>query len=522
MKLNLDWSIIQMKPLLDYLKEMPIEEYQQLEPFFDIGNRKNREVILKSGAVEIESRFILEGIVGKFYLGALKRLYFPGDVCVEMESYSNQQPSRFELKVLKEARFTRLSFKNANLILDQFPKFQALSEELYKIARHKEEEWQLIVQGPYERARIELNRKYPGFESSLSQKQLASLLGVSPKTISRKNSREMQTAKFNRIIRYYKTHLSYPFESKIHPSVEELDNQTLVWGSMIHRFFTGSKDENSYKKSQLTWLSARLYPDARWENLSWLARLFALLFAMDDFTDQLPKGLKGELWEEIALSFKGVMQGDTHMFFSKSVLSYRNAFYELWQKLPVLIQQQESFFSFLQEEFLLYLESNTWEAKNRDKGIVPTLEAYRQQRPFFSGGQLAISLTPLGMIEAFSLSYPLLVRFEKLRRLAAKLIYLSNDLLSYEKERTQGDFHNLLRLMMHHQKLPYEKVREEIVAEHRVILQEFLDQAQQIEEQGNELERSLLHQIQYKVSGAVTWSLFDTTRYHELLKEKEQ
>lgn len=521
MKIEMDWTPVHLKPLLDYMNKVSEKEYQMLTPYFDIGKTKSREVILKSGTVEIESRFILEGMIGKFYRGKLMRLYVKGDVCVEMESYMNQQPSRFEMKVLQAAKYTRLSYQNANMILDQFPEFMDLSDELYRIARYREQEWEGILNLPFDQGRAELKKKFPGIEAILTQKQLADLLGVDRKTISRMNKKDLATARYSRIIKYYRENLSYPFESKIHQSVELVDNHTLVWGSVFQKIFTGTRDEGIYKKSQLSWLSARLYPDARRENLLWLAKLYALLFAMDDFTDQLPNGMKAEVWEEISCAIYGVLEGNNCMILPQSIQAYRNAFYELWTKLPGLVNQDQAFLDCLKQEFLGYLQSNIWEAKNRDHQIIPTLEEYRIQRPLFSGGQLAISLTPLGMETPLEDIKDSFLKSRELRDLAAKLIYLTNDLFSYEKEKDLGDFHNLLILKKHHQTIKEEQAREEIVEEHKESLKEFLHKSVRFETSEDLYDREILNQIQYKISGAASWSLYDTTRYLKMLNESD-
>ena len=521
MKIDMDWSPVHLKPLLDYIKKVSEEEYALLSPYIEKETSKPGEVLLKSGATEIESRFILQGMVGKFYLGKLERLYVQGDVCVEMESYSNQLPSRFELKVLQQAKFTRLPYKNANLILEKYPQFEELSEELYRLFRYREEEWKAVSMLPFEQARTALNKHHPGFESILTQKQLADLLGVDRKTITRHNHKEYAEAKLKRIIRYYKSNLKYPFESRVHDEVDKLDAQTLVWGGIIHRLFSGTRDESKYKNLRLTWLSARLYPDASWEKLTWIARLYALLFAMDDFTDQLPEGIKAEVWGEISCGFYGVLEGANCMILPKSIMAYRNAFYELWMKLPKLVNHDPSYLGYLRDEIQLYLKSNAWEAENRDRKVIPTMEDYLIQRPFFSEGQLSISLTPLAMDCDYSEIKDAFIKSKAIRNLAAKLIFITNDLFSYEKEKGVGDFHNLMILKIHHEQLKEDRAREEIMKYHRQTLLEFITQAEVFRKSKSPTEQELLKQIEFKISGAAGWSLYDTSRYHKLSNEED-
>ena len=242
MKIKLNWSPIHFKPLLDYMEKMSVEDYNKVSPYFEVSELKAGKVILQSGDTELESRFILKGMIGKFYKGKLTRFYVQHDVCVEMESYLNQLPGKYELKVLQDATFTRLSYKNANLILELYPEFENLSEELYRMARHTEKEWEATLTLHYSEARRVLNRKYPGFEAYISQKQLAGLLGVDPRTLRRSDSMELAKERLVRIIKMYRQKLKYPFEAKLHPSVELLDNHTITWGAIIHRIFYATKE----------------------------------------------------------------------------------------------------------------------------------------------------------------------------------------------------------------------------------------------------------------------------------------
>ena len=521
MKTKLNWSPVQFKPLLDHMEKMTVEDYNKLTTYFEVSRLKAGQVILQSGDTELESRFILEGMIGKFYKGKLKRLYVKHDICVEMESYSNQIPGKYELKVLQDAVFTRLSYKNANLVLELFPEFKNLSEELYRMARHSEKEWEATLSLHYVEARKILNKKYPAFEAYITQRQLAGLLGVDPKTLRRRDAIESAKKRLVKMIRFYKQKLRYPFETKLHPSVEQIDNQTIIWGANIQRIFYATKEENVYKKKKLTWLSARLYPDASRDNLSWIARLYALLFSMDDFTDQLPEGMKSEIWEEISSGITGVLTGANCLVLSKSVLSYRNAFYDLWSKFPGINEPGgREFRDLIGVEIRRYLNSNLWEASNRDQQLIPGLQEYRKHRPLFSGGNLAISLSPLGLKSPFNHVKDAFYKSKEIRDKAANLIYLTNDLFSFEKERDLGDFHNLMILTMHHQKLSEEQARSRLLEDHHKTLGDFLVLSKSLENSGEESE--ILRQIQFKVSGVVAWSLEDSSRYYNVLEDGEK
>lgn len=304
-----EWTPLALKPLLDHLKQLPESAYEELKPYFELGERKRKSKILQPGQIELESRLLIEGKVGKYLHGKLTRLYSSGDICMDMESYSQQVASRYELTVLEDCKYSKLSFNNANLVLSKHPDFEHISKELLRLARHQEEEWMAIRRLPYDQSRALLNKKYPGFESIITQASLAGLLGVNVKTISRDNERQYKTNRLRVLFDKFRQHLNYSFQSKVHSQAKNVNANSLVWASNIHKVLWGKREIENYSKMQPALLSARLYPDADLDSISWISRFYVLLFAMDDFTDTLPAGMKGSVWQEIEAGICAVLNG---------------------------------------------------------------------------------------------------------------------------------------------------------------------------------------------------------------------
>jgi hypothetical protein len=394
MKIEKDWSPVALKPLLDHLKELPETAYEELRPYIELVAKKRKSIILEPGQIELYSRLIVKGKVAKYLHGKLIRLYVEGDMCMDMESYSQQIASRFELRVIQDCSFSTLSYNNANLILNRYPRFAEISEELYRLARHKEEEWMAICRLPYDEARSILNKKYPGFEATISQVSLASLLGVNVKTISRDNERQLKANKRRLIVDRLREYLKYPFESKVHGDIKKLEVHTLAWTSLIHKIYWDAREGELNSLVQYTWLPARLYPDAEWKNVYWISRFYVLLFAMDDYTDLVPDGMKSIVWEEINDGISEIINGRKPQLGAIRIQVFFGAFSELWKTLGDLPQANEGYISMFKGEVEKYLSSNLWEAGNRDNQTIPEIEKYKQERPCFSGGNLSIALIP--------------------------------------------------------------------------------------------------------------------------------
>lgn len=515
MKKKEEWNPVVLKPLLDHLKLLPESEYVKLKPFVEQGICKRKSKILQPGQIELESRLLIEGIVGKFLHGKLVRLYVAGDTCMDMESYTQQVASRFELRVLQDCSFSKLSFNNANLILNKYPQFAHISEELFRLARHKEEEWMGIRRLPYDQSRSILNKKYPGFESIITQSSLADLLGVNVKTISRDNERQFKANKLRMILDKFRQHLNYPFESKVHKEAKKLDSNTLAWASLIHKVLWENREVDNYLKMQFTWLPARLYPDADWQSITLISNLHVLLFEMDDFTDRLPDGMKGNVWQEIESGIGGVLNGKLPQSNAIRIQVFCSAFAQIWDTILEMPQVNKAYINLLKGEMEKYLASNRWEAENRDANTIPSIEEYRIERPLFSGGNLAIALIPLGLNYHYSEIQKTFETATELKQQASTLIFLTNDLFSFEKEKKLKDYHNLVMLLMHHKKLSQEQARNAVLEIHVSTLREFCQQSHSVNMK-DPVAKELLKQLEYQIAGAVAWSMEDTSRYYSV------
>lgn len=240
---------------------------------------------------------------------------------------------------------------------------------------------------------------------------------------------------------------------------------------------------------------------------------------MDDYTDKLPKGKKLHFWAIMGEEVGNIMDP-----YYQAQLVNQNvfiaAFEDLWKAFSNL--NAEWYRGNFRNEMLAYLVNNLWEAKNRDFDRIPPLEEYLAKRPYFSGGRMALELIPLCVVgdpEDVKWSWD---KLEALRKLAAELIFISNDILSYQKEAEINDFHNWIALMMEHLHLSKKEAMDKLLLRHDQILHTFESKVSLYTNNYRPEETLLLSMIKnlkFQVSGAVTWSVEDTKRY---LPEKEK
>ena len=502
-----------LKSFLDELHVIPTYEYDKLMQFVDFREFNKGEILRTAGTTENNAYFILEGSLGLIREGKLERVYFPKQVAFDVKSFTDNSTSPYSLTSLQNSSVVSLDKANEARILDEIPSFSALSQKIWERAMKSDQEWIKISQMHYLNAIPILEEKLNNHFKVLKPGELGELVGVNLRTISRYNKKLYDQRRSFAVKAKAKELFDYPFNSIIHSDVEEIDSITTCWASE-QKLLPNQNAIIKYQKMRMTWLSARLYPESKIEKAIWLAKLYALLFVLDDYTDKIPKGHKHIFWDKISYGFKMIMENGAIPTQKEEIRPFWNAFADLWENLkPVSsIEYLEVF----KELFKNYIKENIWESLNLDLNRIPTIEQYLSKRPVFSGGFLALHLIPFTMDEDYPNISEVWNSLKKYLDLASRLIYISNDLLSYDKENKLKDPHNWVYLLIHLENHEKDKAIEIALNHHNQVLKEFIQLDRAFQENYSPANRTLLSaikNIKYQVSGAVAWSVNDTTRY---------
>jgi hypothetical protein len=519
------WTPVELKDSFPPIKKIPDHILNDLSVFLKKVEKPAKSILKAAGEIEAYSRIIISGHVGMFRRNKLTRVYFPGEICMDITSFFQQLPSEFELRAIDRVEHTMLTFSDEKKVLALYPELSGFSEELISMVRNSDNYWFELTQQKWLVSLDYLEQRWPTYRAHFSKKEIAGLLNISERTISRHFEQEMGSLKSESFFQNVVSQISYPFKGERFADAEEIDRKIVCWAHGIHGFMHNEQDVKKYQAMKLSWLSAYLYPEADWESSLWIGKLYALLFGMDDLTDHLPEGGKADFWMLIVKGFGEVLECKDVSIKGFHVLPFIYAFQDLWESLGEFEQTDKSYREFLKEEFRLYLDSNLWESQNRDKHRIPEISEYLIQRPVFSGGQLALSLIPLGMGDPFSEIKEAWDKSLIYRQLGAKLIFITNDLFSYQKEKRDRDFHNWLKLLVVNEKKSESAAKEFLIQEHNKTLEEFLNRIQGLSNPFNPDNDTLLavvKQVKFQVAGAVEWSIEGTNRYLIDLKEKQK
>lgn len=309
--------------------------------------------------------------------------------------------------------------------------------------------------------------------------------------------------------------LHCPFEAKISPFVNEIDQHTSSW---LHEFNLLQTEEayDRFRKYKFAWMTARTYPDADLAFLCTANDLNTWLFVLDDLLDHVKPetaNYREQAWlQQVITDFVSVLRYDRSIDrVSNPVLAALSDFWNKMRQLSTASWQCQFTLS-LKATF----EAAVWEAENAKQHRHPSVFQYMQMRPFFSGANLGTDMLEV----AAGTSLPVFVlqneQFQKLVDLARRAVCWANDLFSLSKELAHGDEHNLVMVIGHEQQITLDEAIAQTAAIHNREIAQFNELRSQLPSFGMHIDLAIqrhLDALGTMVRGFMDWSIYDTARY---------
>jgi len=304
-----------------------------------------------------------------------------------------------------------------------------------------------------------------------------------------------------------------PFPLRINGHLEAVERSSLAWLQQLG-LTTNLKQQARVSKAHLSTLVAGFYPEAELAELELASDYVCWAFALDDLGDETEVGERPARLMELFEGFELVLAGKAP---SASASALDRGLYDVVQRVSDFTNREQL------AEFLegnrAYFGGMLWEANNRAHSQVPDEAAYLTFRPAAGAVPSFFSLVePLERIE-LTPSIRAHEGVRKLARLAGDIICWINDVLSYEKERAHGDFHNLVMVYEHHRQLPPSVAAPQAIAFINSAMADFIATADHLPSFGRAEDQELkryLDTLRAVIRVTLSWT-FDSTRYHEAL-----
>ncbi|SFB39837.1 terpene synthase family protein [Algoriphagus aquimarinus] len=252
------------------------------------------------------------------------------------------------------------------------------------------------------------------------------------------------------------------------------------------------------EKQRINWFAGYLFPEMDEITLESVMKFFFCLFRMDDLLDHTSFPVSKEFLDTL------LDQGRRH------TVSQNSPYYTLVNELEKVLYGmiglgdgiwQNTFLSFWRE----YVDAQSWELHNRENKLIPDLKEYQISRLDSSGVYLALHLLKR---EWKYIPCSIAIAEQKI----ARIICLSNDIKSMEKEKNAKDFHNELLLLKYHTGCSELKIKEYL----RTQLNTLIGQLEFLlfsKKQDEMYSMAWSRQLMLLLGGCLYWSEEGTPRY---------
>ena len=223
---------------------------------------------------------------------------------------------------------------------------------------------------------------------------------------------------------------------------EGVHGRCLLWATRMG-FAPDARALNKIKQIQVDEIAARTYPTATPELLQLFADILTWFFVSDDQYDERKLGASPQKMAKICGNFVRILEtGNPRLAISplgRGLLDLRER----------LVQRASAaWFPQFCSSMELYFQGCLQESQNRQNGVTPEFDEYRQIRRASVGTYPCFDLFELAMVEGCTKALYEQPALAALRDLATDVVAWINDIVSFQKEVSFNDPHNMISVLM--------------------------------------------------------------------------
>ncbi|WP_280359159.1 terpene synthase family protein [Nocardia otitidiscaviarum] len=271
------------------------------------------------------------------------------------------------------------------------------------------------------------------------------------------------------------TRFNIPFPHYISPDLESSRIHNSEWVKE-YSLVTTSEARDWYDSWDMPKLAAYIYPFARREDLDLGCDIMAFFFLFDDQFD----GPLGQRPDQVATVCTRLIEciHDSSGARSKAANPCERAFADIWHRSR--LGSDLGWCARASHWWEYYFASYVHESLNRSAGAPISMEQYLQVRRGMAATDLSISIGErVSRVDVPPVAFHS-PQLRIMRRIAADVPFMCNDVYSVEKEAARGDLDNMVLVIEHERNVSRATAVEEIVQKVDIECQRFRTLAQEL------------------------------------------
>jgi 5-epi-alpha-selinene synthase len=295
-----------------------------------------------------------------------------------------------------------------------------------------------------------------------------------------------------------------PFASPANPYADDAHHGTVRW---VEQFRLVPEALLPHiEATRIGLLAARFHPNAPKDALQLVSDWYIWMFLWDDLRDESMLGQTPKELVALGGRYLEILRGKEPLPEEDGLA---HSFADLRDRLVSMVGTgvwMRRFVRVVQEHF----DATVWESVNRARGASPDLPTYVRMRPITGGLRLDAALVEV----AEGMRLPPEVRnhtnVERLTTASNNAICFFNDIVSLDKEITQGDVHNLVLILKEADNLTVPMAIERAVKMHNDEIRRFMELRSQLPSYREPIEANLQRYVETmaaRTRGHLEWAL---------------
>lgn len=296
-----------------------------------------------------------------------------------------------------------------------------------------------------------------------------------------------------------------PLPSALNPNGAEAQAASLGW-ARHHELLPTEALYTRLAKIQLGTLGARFFPDASADALRIATDWLVLFFLTDDLSERPevhPIDTALLLGRQV-----NVLRGTEP---SQSDVPMGSAFEDL--RLRMTSMFSEAWFARFVDKVADLFAGFAWEAINRKNRFIPHAELYLEARKTTIGLSPLIELADADRARPAGSAARMRPDVARLEGQACSLVGMANDLFTYARELDEGDYHNLVLVLMREKQIGAVQAEELVVGMHNERMRQWFQLAERLRnDDPDEGTRRFVTALGHLLRGHLDWA-YENGRY---------